>query len=67
MRDFIFLKDGHNEDWFYDKYIERLGVNAYDRGRWHTMKAALNLYLQRGGGTIVETGCQREENDPVSA
>ena len=32
-------------------------------GRLQTMKSALNLYLQRGGKIIVETGCQRELND----
>lgn len=31
--------------------------------RWPTMQAAINLMLQRGGTTIVETGCQRQRND----
>jgi len=31
--------------------------------RWSTMKAAMNLLAQRGGMTIVETGCQRLRGD----
>ena len=31
--------------------------------RWPTMKAAMNLMWQRGGTTIVETGCQRIDGD----
>jgi len=31
--------------------------------RWPTMRAALNLFLQRGGTRIVETGCVRQEDD----
>lgn len=62
-RDFIFLKDNDTQDWFYNKYIDKLGTYAYDRGRWPTMKAALNLYLQRDGKLILETGCQREPDD----
>lgn len=43
--------------------------NWFDRkyrqldGRFFTMKAALNLYLQRTGKLIVETGCARQEDD----
>lgn len=29
------------------------------RERWPTFKIALNIFLQRGGSTIVETGCER--------
>jgi len=37
----------------FDDYRERLG------DRFYTFKAALNLWLQRGGTTIVETGTMR--------
>jgi hypothetical protein len=43
--------------WFEREYGELCGR------RWPTLKAALNLFLQRGGKTIVETGCMRQEND----
>lgn len=61
--DFLFLKNNQTQDWFYHKYIDKLGNSAYDRGRWPTMKMALNLFLQRNGSIILETGCQREEED----
>ena len=44
-------------DWFHKRYFPYLGA------RYFTMKAAVNLFLQRGGSTIVETGCQREWRD----
>lgn len=31
--------------------------------RFYTFKISLNLFLQRGGKTILETGCQRQEGD----
>lgn len=52
IKDFLYVR---KED-FTTKYAEL-------DGRYHTMKAALNLFLQRKGKTIVETGCQRQEND----
>lgn len=62
--DFLFLYNGPTRDWFC-KYKDDLGVQIFNdqRGRWPTMKMAINLFLQRGGGLIVETGCQREPND----
>ena len=63
MKDFLFLKNQDTSDWFYKKYNQHLGLDAYGRGRWPTMKIALNLYLQRNGGLILETGCQREPDD----
>jgi len=62
--DFLFLNNGLTKDWFCE-YKDKLGVQIFhdQRGRWPTMKMALNLFLQNGGGTIVETGCQRELDD----
>ena len=63
-QDFLFLYSGESKDWFI-QYRDLLGVEILrDRcGRWPTMKMALSLFLQRGGGTILETGCQREPED----
>lgn len=44
-------------DWFTREYRKPAGR------RWATFKAALNLFVQRGGTTIVETGCQRFHGD----
>lgn len=44
-------------DWFTREFRKPAGR------RWATFKAALNLFLQRGGTTIVETGCQRFHGD----
>lgn len=58
--------DSFKTDWFYQKYHDKLIVNPYDpftAGRFVTMQIAINLFLQRGGTTIVETGCQREKED----
>jgi hypothetical protein len=52
IKKFLYVR---NTD-FFNKY------NQLD-GRYPTMKAALNLFYQRNGKLIVETGCQREEND----
>ena len=43
--------------WFDKLYRSRLD------GRFPTMKVALNLFMQRAGRTIVETGCVRMAND----
>ncbi len=51
--DQLFAYDG----WFAQKYQNNLSC------RWPTMHAALNLWKQRGGHTIVETGCVRLESD----
>jgi len=53
MKDFLFL----DKDWFYKKYADKL------KERFWTFKVALNLFLQRGGATIVETGCLRSKDD----
>lgn len=52
MHEFVYF-----ENWFDKKYRANLD------GRWPTVKAALNLMLQRGRDTIVESGCQRQAND----
>lgn len=65
--DFIFLNNKDSKrDWFqsFDEGLgTRITLDNAGRGRWPTMKAALNLFLQRGGGLILETGCQREPDD----
>lgn len=45
------------DNWFRQKYEDKPG------GRYYTFKVALNLFLQRRGETIVETGCIREKDD----
>ena len=52
IKDFLYVRKGA----FHKKY-------APLDGRYSTMRAAINLFLQRGGKTIVETGCQRQKND----
>ena len=52
LKDFLYVRKSD----FHKKYFPL-------DGRYSTMRAALNLYLQRGGGNIVETGCQRQMND----
>jgi hypothetical protein len=48
-----------SENWFYQKYYT-CGAN----GRYFTFQAALNLLSQRKENPlIIETGCQRQEND----
>ncbi len=42
--------------WFDHNYVDQMGV------RYPTFKSALGLFLQLGGGNIVETGAQRGEN-----
>ena len=44
-------------NWFDKKRRDKLSF------RWPSFKAALNLFLQRDGEIIVETGCARMEND----
>lgn len=44
-------------NWFDEKY------RAKSDGRFSTLKTALNLFFQRGGETIVETGCVRQLDD----
>lgn len=43
------------------KWYQKYGKELAARGR--SMQAALNLFLMRGGSTIVETGTIRFEND----
>lgn len=52
-KDFLFIYN----DWFAKKYQKK------QDGRFPTFKAALNLFLQRGGKTICETGCARQFED----
>lgn len=57
-KDFVF--SSHDSDsWFYQKYYFA-GSNA----RYWTFQLALNMLLQtRRGPVIIETGCQRMEDD----
>lgn len=52
MKDFLFV-----ENWFYQKY------RVKSDSRYWTFKVALNLFLQRKGKLIVETGCLRIKDD----
>lgn len=52
MHEFVYF-----ENWFDKKYKSKMD------GRWSTMKAALNIMLQRGGTNLVETGCARMKDD----
>jgi predicted O-methyltransferase YrrM len=47
----------YRESWFEQKYSPYLGI------RFPTLKVALNLFLQRGGELIVETGTMRLPKD----
>ena len=44
-------------NWFREKYIGKIS------DRYYTFKVALNLFIQRRGEVIVETGCMREPDD----
>jgi len=55
-----FIKQAYST--FERHYSAKLRTDTW-KGRYHTMQAALNLLLQRGGKTIVETGCQRQAWD----
>jgi hypothetical protein len=55
--DFIFWE----QDWLYSRYRHLEFVRSQ---KYPTFKAALNLFLQNGGQTIVETGTMRVPNDP---
>lgn len=54
MNDFVQFND-----WWSDKYRFKIGEGI----RYFSAKIALNLLLQRGGNTIVETGTTRALND----
>lgn len=54
MKDFVFW-----DDWFTKKYRFLIGEGV----RYPSMKIALNLFNQRGGNIIVETGTTRAMND----
>jgi len=55
--DFLFFEN----DWMYKKY-ERL--EFVRSPKYYTFKIALNLLLQNGGKTIIETGTMRMHDDP---
>jgi len=46
-----------SNNWFYQKYAMR------DQGKLVSFQIALNLFLQRGGETIIESGCVRFAED----
>ena len=56
-----FLHD--HRHWFHTKYYSNLKCDPFNYGRYPTMKAALNLFHQRNGHFIIETGCQRQKDD----
>ena len=53
MEDFLEI----TKDWWFKKYAPHLGMRLW------TFKTALNLILQLGGDSIVETGCIRQVDD----
>jgi len=55
--DFLFCES----DWLYREF-NRLEVMRSPK--YFTLKAALNIFLQNNGETIVETGTQRMKDDP---
>ena len=52
MKEFLFI-----DSWFEKKYAGNLA------SRFWTFKIALNLFLQKGGNLILETGCLRKKDD----
>ena len=52
MKDFLFINN-----WFEKKYAQNMAF------RFWTFKIALNLFLQKGGNLILETGCLRLKDD----
>ena len=52
MNDFIFVNN-----WFQRKYMQN------SSSRFWTFQIALNIFLQKEGKLILETGCQRLKND----
>lgn len=56
IQEFCFVEN----NWFRAKYHNELSAHS---SRYWTFKTALNLFLQRGAGAIVETGCVREPED----
>ena len=52
MQEFLF-----RNNWFEKKYAQNLKL------RFWTFKIALNLFLQKGGNLILETGCLRKKDD----
>lgn len=59
MTDFLF----RHLSWFDQCYAKHLDLDGYSSSRAPTFKAALSLLLYRNGRTIIETGCQRGEDD----
>lgn len=59
--DNLVLKTAHNNPWFYDQYYAD-GKNDRFLSFQLTLNL-LNLVEDKGRPVIVETGCQREEND----
>lgn len=51
------------DGWLVKEWLENLGTDTFQRGRYTTFQIALNLFLQRQGTNIVETGCQRGKDD----
>jgi hypothetical protein len=57
----IYTGPDHKQNWFYKKYYEK-----YNGGnqRYYTFQLALNLLIQtHEEPVIIETGCQRQEED----
>lgn len=57
MRSIVLSQFISSGNWFERRYRDSCDA------RYPTFKAAINLWLQSDGQTIVETGCVRQEND----
>ncbi len=59
--DFVYTGEDLKSNWFYEKYYVPYGGSNY---RYFTFQTALNLIHQKvKNPVIVETGCQRQEED----
>lgn len=59
ITDFVYSYASKDKNWLYNKYF-----NNGDNSRYWTFQLALNLVNQlHPNPVIIETGCQREEND----
>lgn len=59
--DFVYTGEDLKSNWFHERYHNFYGGSNY---RYFTFQAALNIVHQKvKNPTIVETGCQRQEED----
>jgi hypothetical protein len=59
MHNIVYTDSDHKNNWFHEKYFKGDG-----NSRYFTFQTALNLLAQRfDNPIIIETGCQRQEDD----